>query len=349
MAEKKAHEVDAWLARPDPSIRLVLIYGPDRGLVAERASTFVAAHGIDPSDPFSVLRTDAASLAGEPGRLIDELSAIPMFGGTRLVWLRNAAATRELADAIAVAAVSPPADSLLLVEAGDLKKGSALRTVFERAATAMALPCYGDDGRAIDRMLDAALTEAGMTMTLEAREQFRAMLGGDRLASRSEIDKLILYCQGMHTIDLDDVLASAGDVSALSTDTVVDAVLVGQTARFDGAFARAMAGGMRADALLGAMIRQMQQLQQLRHRMDAGGLKPAAAIASARPPIFFARRTVMGDALLRWDGAAISAALARLQQAVREVRASSVPTSACHRILLSLCLESARRGRRPAA
>ena len=46
MAEKKAHEVDAWLARPDPKIAIVLIYGPDRGLVAERARLFAAKSGV---------------------------------------------------------------------------------------------------------------------------------------------------------------------------------------------------------------------------------------------------------------------------------------------------------------
>ncbi|TIR75123.1 MAG: DNA polymerase III subunit delta, partial [Mesorhizobium sp.] len=39
MAQKKGYEVDSWLARPDPAMAIVLLYGPDRGLVAERAKT----------------------------------------------------------------------------------------------------------------------------------------------------------------------------------------------------------------------------------------------------------------------------------------------------------------------
>ncbi|TIT16601.1 MAG: DNA polymerase III subunit delta, partial [Mesorhizobium sp.] len=37
MAQKKGYEVDSWLARPDAAMSIVLLYGPDRGLVAERA------------------------------------------------------------------------------------------------------------------------------------------------------------------------------------------------------------------------------------------------------------------------------------------------------------------------
>ncbi len=51
MAQKKAHEVDAWLKRPDPRAQIVLIYGPDRGLVSERARAFAVATGLCPGRP----------------------------------------------------------------------------------------------------------------------------------------------------------------------------------------------------------------------------------------------------------------------------------------------------------
>ncbi|RWD39907.1 MAG: DNA polymerase III subunit delta, partial [Mesorhizobium sp.] len=54
MAQKKGYEVDSWLARPDAAMAIVLLYGPDRGLVAERAKTFAAKTGLPLDDPFSV-------------------------------------------------------------------------------------------------------------------------------------------------------------------------------------------------------------------------------------------------------------------------------------------------------
>ena len=57
MAQKKASEVDSWLARPDARVWLVLIYGPDRGLVAERARAFAVRTGLPLDDPFSVVKT----------------------------------------------------------------------------------------------------------------------------------------------------------------------------------------------------------------------------------------------------------------------------------------------------
>src|SRR5690606_35299153 len=139
MAQKKAHEVDGWLARPDPSITVVLIYGPDRGLVSERARTFAQKSGLPLDDPFSVVKIDAAE-ADQPGRLLDEARTFPMFADRRLVWVRGVGTQSGIAADVAALVEEPQADCIVLIEAGDLMKNAALRTTVERAERAMALP-----------------------------------------------------------------------------------------------------------------------------------------------------------------------------------------------------------------
>ena len=101
MAQKKAHEVDGWLARPDAAIKIVLLYGPDRGLVSERAKLFAGKTGLPPDDPFSVVRLDASEVEQQPGRLIDEARTVPMFSDRRLVWVRNAGTGKALSEDVA--------------------------------------------------------------------------------------------------------------------------------------------------------------------------------------------------------------------------------------------------------
>ena len=127
MTEKKAHEVDGWLGRPDPRMAIVLIYGPDRGLVAERARLFVSKSGIATDDPFSLVRIDASEIERDPGRLIDEAGTVSMFSARRLIWVRDAGAHKGFADAVKALASSPLADATVLIEAGELKKGAALQ------------------------------------------------------------------------------------------------------------------------------------------------------------------------------------------------------------------------------
>lgn len=345
MAQKKAHEVDGWLRRPDPQIRLVLIYGPDRGLVAERARAFVDKAGLDADDPFSSVRLEASELEASPGRLTDEAATVPMFSSSRLIWVKGAGAQKQLADEVKALAASPPRDSLIVIEAGDLKKGAALRSAVEAAEGAMALPCYADEGKAIDGIIDEILGREGLSIGMEARQALRANLGGDRLASRSEVEKLALYCRGTGEVRLEDVRAMTGDVSATGIDDVVDAVLAGNGAAFDASYASLVSSGTNPFLLLAAAMRQFQSLQLLRGEMEASGKPAAAVVASARPPVFFSRRRLVEAALQRWSGAALGRALERLQATVLLTRRRPDLTVATARqALIALLVESARAG-----
>jgi len=345
MAQKKAHEVEAWLRRPPENVAIVLIYGPDRGLVSERARAFAEKTGLPLDDPFSVVKLDAGEAERDQGRLLDEARTVPMFSDRRLLWVRNAGAQKSLADDVKALSAEPPRDAVILIEAGDLKKGAALRSAVETSAIGMALPCYGDEDRDIDAVIDDELGKTGMGIAMEARSALRRNLGGDRLATRGEIAKLGLYAHGKREIELDDVLAMTGDVSGVSVDDAVDAMLDGKIDDFDQAFTRHSLGGSQAYLVLAAAMRQMQALHVMRAGMT--GRNAAAAVASARPPVFFARRKLVERALERWSGEAIQRGLARLQAAVLATRQRpELAVEIARHALLGIAVEGARLQRR---
>jgi DNA polymerase-3 subunit delta len=343
MAQKKAFEVDRWLSRPEAAFRLVLIYGPDRGLVSERARAFAVKTGLPLDDPFAVVRLEANEVDQQPGRLEDEARTVPMFAENRLIWVSNAGIQKNLAADVKRLADNPPADAIVLIEAGELKKNAALRTAVESAATAMALPCYADDARAIDALIDDELAKAGMAIGLEARQALKSSLGGDRLASRGEIAKLLLYCLGKERVEVEDVFAMIGDVSASSNDDAIDAVLLGKAADLDLALARHAAAGGQPFQMLASAIRQFQSLQMMRDVMERKGQSAAAAVASARPPVFFARKKAVETSLERFDSQTIARALDRLRDTVLQTRRRpDLAKPAVERTLLALALEGGR-------
>ncbi|MBX3579283.1 MAG: DNA polymerase III subunit delta [Rhizobiaceae bacterium] len=315
MAQKKSDQIDAWIARPDAGVSVVLLYGPDRGLVSERAAGFVKAAGFAVDDPFSLTRLSAEDVDRDPGRLIDEMRTLPMFSDRRLVWYRAGTPGKGAIEAVRTMTEEPPAHATLLIEAGDLRKGAALRTLVEGATRGMALPCYADEAKSLDTLIDQAVGQAGVSISLEARQALKRNLGGDRLASRGEIEKLVLYARGLPRIELDHVEALAGDAAGLSVDEAVDSIILGRPEQFDIAFQRASAAGQLVPLLL-ATVRQFQLLQLLRDEVEINGKSASAAIAGARPPIFFARKHAVEAGLSRWSAQAIRRALDRLQAVI---------------------------------
>ena len=83
----------------------MLVFGPDAGLVRERAEALIRTSVDDPKDPFQLARLDGDDLAGEPTRLVEEANTIPLFGGRRAVWVK--AGSRNFAPAVEALIASP--------------------------------------------------------------------------------------------------------------------------------------------------------------------------------------------------------------------------------------------------
>src|SRR5579862_3215319 len=232
MVAVKASDVDGFVARPDPARPVVLVFGPDAGLVSERVNAIVKASVDDLNDPFALARLDGEELAAEPSRLVEEALTMPLFGGRRAVWVK--AGSRNIAPAVeallgdALFAAAPTCR--VVIEAGDLRRNAPLRVVCERAKNAAALPCYADTERDRARLIDEEMRAAGLTLAPDARALLIPLLGGDRAASRNEIRKLALYARGQERVGVDDVVAVVSDASSLAIDDIIDAAFAGKPA-----------------------------------------------------------------------------------------------------------------------
>jgi len=346
VAQKKAHEVDRFIANPDPSFPIILIYGPDRGLVSERAVYLAKKTGVALDDPFSTTRLDASEIDNDPARLGDEAHTFSLFGGKRLIWLRNVNNQKNVIEAVKWLIANPPQQATLLIEASDLKKGVGLRAIVEAATCAMALPCYSDDTRATDMIITQILKEFNLTISREAREMLQAHLGENRLASRAELEKLCLYAMDGNEITIKDVEAIISNVSVNSQDHIIDALISGNIVHFSERFDRYCETGQPLFLVVSAAQRQLSQLSQLRDVMEAQGKSAGMAVAAAKPPIFFQRRQIVEAALDRWQVPHLMRALSRLQDCLLESRKfSELATIIIRQHLLALSVEAARLGR----
>ena len=339
MVALKGQAIPRFLERPDPSCAAVLVYGPDRGLVAERARALLAYFAENPDDPFAVSILDDADVAKSPERLTEELNAMAFGPSLRTVVLRTPGGTPPSAVADAL---TGPRNAIFLVEAGDLRPSSPVRKAFETTKDAVALPCYADDAKSLDHIVSAALSTLNQTISNEARELLLSRLGADRLASRGEIEKLTVYAGKGARINIEDVDAATADAGELTLDALVDAVGEGRPEDVETTMEHALQAGMAPAQILAAAIRHFLRL----HELAGAKSGPAdAAVASARPPIHFRRRGSFVRQLQRWPEPQIRRGLGLLSEAEISGRVGPVPVAATSRALLRLCLLP-RGGRR---
>jgi DNA polymerase-3 subunit delta len=341
MVALKGAQIDAFMARPDRSRPVVLVFGPDAGLVRERAQALVGAAVEDPRDPFALARLDGDELASEPMRLVEEANTIPLFGGRRAVWVK--AGSRNFAPAVEALIAAPSPDCLVVIEAGDLRRNAPLRALCERAQNAVALPCYVDAEREIARLIDEEMREAGLTIAPDARAALIPLLGGDRLASRSEIRKLALYGRGRERIEFDDILAVVADASALALDALIDAVFAGKTGEVETQFNRARIAGTSPGSIISAALRQVSVLHKTRLAIE-DGKSPSAAFDAMVPPTHFTRKALVETALKNWTAARLERAMMQLDDASFDTRRmSELAETIAQRVLLALSVNARRK------
>lgn len=343
MVEIKSHDFDRFSKSSISSYRIFLVYGPDRGLVSERAAVIAAKSGVVADDPFSMVKLDSTDLSGDPGRVADEVGAFGLFGGKKLIWVRAGGSEKPLVDALQALANSAPSENILLIEAGDVKKGAGVRKVAEAANTVAAIPCYSDDTRAMNGLIDDELKAENLTITSSARERLLEALGGDRIASRGEIRKLALYRKGQGTIDEQHVVDIIGDASAVSTDDAVDAVLDGDIERLQLAFTKVVASKTPVFLILQSCLKQFQTLDVMRSEMEDKNAQPTQVIQTLGRHIHFRRKPIMERALRRWNGQMIARESARIQATILQTRQRQVlEDSIAFHLLMSIALQSAR-------
>ena len=338
MVAVKAADVDAFIARPDPGRPVVLVFGPDAGLVGERVNALVAAAVDDVNDPFSLVRIEGEELSANPARLVEEAQTIPLFGGRRAVWVKGG--SRNIAPAVEQLLALPAFECRVVIEAGDLRRSAPLRTLCERARNAAALPCYADSERDLARLIDSEMRAAGLTLAPDARALLVPLLGGDRAASRSEIRKLALYAGDLKEISVDDVVAVVSDASVLALDDLVDSALAGKPAEVEAHLAKARAAGSAVGSIFFAAQRQVAQLHRWRSLIESGA---RFSLDAVQPPLHFRRKNLVDAALRQWTAARLAVAMAELADAVLASRKTPALADAiAERALLSLSVKARR-------
>jgi len=338
MTAIKSSDVDRFIAKPNPSQPIVLVYGPDTGLVRERVDALVRASVDDPNDPFALARIEGDELAGNPARLVEEAHTVPLFGGRRAVLVK--AGSRNIASAVETVVEAPSPECRVIIEAGNLSKSSPLRALCEKAKVAAALPCYVDNERALIVLIDEEMRANNLTITSDARDALVALLGADRLASRNEIRKLVLYAQGQKEIGISDVTAVVADASQIALDGLLDAVFAGKTADADIEFGKARASGSSPAAIVSAAIRQVANLHKMKLAIE-GGDSLEFAMKRAAPPVHFTRERLVADALRAWTPARLVRTMEQLAEASLEMRRNApLAESIAQRILLSLAVNA---------
>lgn len=331
-------QIDPFLKSPDPKARVVLIYGPDDGLMRERAQ-IIGKHIVeDLEDPFNVVALSTDILAEDPARLSDEANAMSMMGGSRLIKITEGA--DKLTPLIKEYLENPSEENLVVIEADNLTTRSSLRQLCEKAKNAAALPCYVEDERGMSNLVRESLSNAGYRIDHDALQYFAANIIGDRARARIEIEKLITYMgeNDNKMVRLEDVQASCGDTGTATLDELIYAITGNNAKTAMSAYNRLIGEGVAEIVILRTLQNHFRRLHYTQSLMGQGN-SADQAIKSLQPPIFFKFVAPFKSQLSRWKGQKLDMVMAKLAELEGQTKTTGAPVQTlCAQAILSLSM-----------
>jgi DNA polymerase-3 subunit delta len=328
-----ARNVEGFLAEVGEPLAAVLLYGPDAGLVRERADRLAAAIAGDAADPFRVSELTPERLRDQPSLLVDEAAALTFGGGRRVVRLRTAG---DAQSGVIAAFLESAGGALVIAESDELGPRSSLRQLFETSDNAAALPCYRDEGADLARFVAGELRGEGLQLADDARDYLANVLGGDRAITRREIEKIVAYmgpAREGSVVELADAVACVGDSAALSVDDLIFAIGDGNLAAVERLTTRVMQEGAAPVTILRATARHFLRL----HLVASATGDRERVIRSLRPPVFYKFVPALQEQVRRWTPVRLHQALSRLTRAEADCKTTGAPAETlCRRALLEI-------------
>lgn len=291
-----------------------LLFGPNWELVQRLRTGVVRTLAGDHSDT-EIVKLSNADLESQPGRLLEELQGISLFGGFKVV-LVEASGTGALKECVSACSVGWR-DCFLLVTAGDLKKSSPVRKEFEASPDLAAVICYEQSASQLASVVASSLSAAGVHASMEVCQAVVQAVAGNAALLESEVAKLVDYAGSSDALSVEDVEAVCALNRSSTVDRIIDLVFTGQVDAALSGLRELRSEGSGAAGVLIALTNHFIMLSEM--VALSGGRRVEAVVKEWRPPVFWKRQDVVGDEVRRLAGADVAA----LGSAIAAANASS--------------------------
>jgi DNA polymerase-3 subunit delta len=274
-------EVDNFITKilkPQQDIVALMLYGPDLGLVKERAK-YIANY-----------------LCNNANFTLVDINFEQLVDLHHLLYSKNLAKTKKLIKISNIGASLPKeigemiseyrGKNFILIEAQDLSPSSILRKFFEKSTNAACIACYEDEPLAVKNLIIKTIKKYDLQISQEALQIMSNAIAGDRMLILNNINKLITYMGDKKQISADDVLAIVETDRDETLDELCQCVANKNAHDFCKTLGQLLAQNVSLIAVLRSLGRYFLRIYQVKLKV-AQNLTITSAMQELAPPVFF--------------------------------------------------------------
>ena len=317
----KPYQVTSLVPQIQNGFKGALIFGPDFGVVQELSEKIASFIVPNISDAFSVVKLTPQKIKEIPSILIDEGNAQGLFGGRKVLWLKNA--DNSVLEAVENYLDHIQNNTFLLISADNLTKNSSLRVFCESHPNMLCVACYADTERDVAEYIRETLAGQGIHISNAAMPLLVERLGENRIATKKELEKLITYLGDKKTVDEADVMAIVTDTQNSSVDLLCLAVATGNLKMAEREYGLMLANGENPVGIIRILYLYFNRLLDAVSVTETQGIE--AGIKKIMKPAQFRMEASFRKQLTIWKKSLVLKALDLLLETEKQAKSSAFP------------------------
>ena len=309
------YKIDQFCTNLMPEIPAILIYGQDYGLISERSNSIINSFFQNTNNnnlPYNIIDFECNNIISKPEILKTEAQSISLLNNKKIIRIKDA--NDSLDNVMEEYLLTPPHSCLLLLLSENLSPRSKIRKFFELHKYAVIIPCYSDEKKNILTIIETMLKKEKIDIDSNGKQLLANYLGIDRLVTKMEIEKAIIYAGKDKILTHEDISSFLSDQTAISIDELYDLSLLGDIKNAYRVLNRIQNEGITAIQILRSFIRQLQYLYSIKNNISINK-NINHVIDNFKPPIYFKRKNNFKSHAEKWSCTKIQKALKILESA----------------------------------
>jgi len=251
-----------------------LVYGPEAIVVRARVEIIAKKIVKDLSDGFLVSNLSEEKLEIDNALLADEFYSMAMFGGRKLIIIKDASTytAQALKALVANKDYAKKSDNFILIQADDLSKTSALRKIAEDNPSLASIACYEDSEQVIRQFIIDNLKQKNLKFNLKIVDLFLEKFGKNRQLIALEIEKISQYFASENNLESEALAQMLVDQSEISINQFISSFA---DQNFSMALKHAnklLSGDFEAIGLIRILSIYIQKLYHAKLALEQGGV-----------------------------------------------------------------------------
>ncbi|WP_181577710.1 DNA polymerase III subunit delta [Candidatus Liberibacter asiaticus] len=278
-----------------------IFYGSDKGLIFELINQFKKNISITYHDPFSLVVLNALEIQKNISTFWNEINSTSLFSKKKIILIENLSTEKKVLDCLEEIIIKNICNHIIIIKSNEIKKNNTLRKIAEKFTSVLAISCYPDNKIHLMDLIEESLLIGQKSISKEAKQILLANLGGDRIASRNELQKLSSYC-------LEDILITEQHVKDIICDThvlyieeIINATIQGKIYNAIMLADFFLASKMPSHALLHGFLQKFQLLEKIHIIKECSNISFEKIIQKTEKNIIPMKRNILQESLRIWN------------------------------------------------